>query len=343
MLPATLHDDPRPQGAPLPFRLPERPPAPPRILPVSSTPPPRRPDEHPVVVYAATLSTEAGRESSLSAIRTAAWLFGVPDPVQTPWHLVRYPHMAALRSLLAERYAPATANKVLVAVRGVLRTAWRLELIDTESYQRAIAVKAVSGERLPAGRALDEGEIEALFRACTQPHPRAVRDAALIAVLLGCGLRRAEAAALDTGDFDPQPGSLRVIGKGNRERTAHVNAGVRTALTAWFELRGNEPGPLFCPVVHDTVNYRRLTRRAILNAVRQRGEQARISRCTPHDLRRTFVTMLLDKGNDIAVVSRMAGHRNIATTTRYDRRGEPAERAAATTIHIPYQAPRPAA
>ena len=63
------------------------------------------------------------------------------DTFQIPWNLLRYDHMAALRSRLAELYAPATANKMLAAVRGVLRSAWQLETIDTDAYTRAIAVK----------------------------------------------------------------------------------------------------------------------------------------------------------------------------------------------------------
>ena len=71
-----------------------------------------------------------------------------------------------LRSMLAEHYAPATANKILSIVRGVLRQAWKLGLTTTDDYRRAIAVPAIPGSRLPAGRALEPGEIRALFQAC---------------------------------------------------------------------------------------------------------------------------------------------------------------------------------
>ena len=84
---------------------------------------------------------------------------------------------------------------------------------------------------------------------------------------------------------------------------------------------------------------RRLCTKSIRLILHRRGEQARIRSCTPHDLRRTFITSLLDAGNDIAVTSRLAGHRNITTTSRYDRRDERANQKAAATIHVPYQAP----
>ena len=312
-----------------------------RLLPISSTPPPKL-ESHPAALYLASLSTSAGRESMRWALATAAWLLGEDNPRVTPWHLIRYPHMTALRTLVTERYAPHTANRIMSAVRGVLRRAWILDMIDTESYQRALEVPRIRGERLPAGRALDEGEVHALFSACANASPVAVRDAALIAILLGCGLRRAEAAQLDLAHLDRTAATLRVLGKGNRERMNHLNAGARAALDAWLQLRGDRPGPLLCPVMRNgEIVYQRLRTETIRKAVERCAKKARIDHCSPHDLRRTFVTTLLEKGNDIAVTSRMAGHRNISTTSRYDRRGEAAERSAAATIHIPYQAPKP--
>ena len=249
--------------------------------------------------------------------------------------------MNLLRSILAEHYAPATANKILYIVRGVLRQAWKLGLMTTDDYKRATAVPAIPGSRLPAGRALERGEIHALFQACAQAGPLAARDAALLAILLGCGLRRSEAANLDLDDLDAEASTLRVIGKGNHERTAHMNGNVAAAVAAWVRTRGSWPGPLLCATEGkgQRVGRNRLSTESMRLVLKRRGEEAGIRSCTPHDLRRTFITTLLDKGNDIAVASRMAGHRNIATTARYDRRDERTNRDAAATIHIPYQAP----
>ncbi|MBV9578093.1 MAG: tyrosine-type recombinase/integrase [Chloroflexi bacterium] len=94
------------------------------------------------------------------------------------------------------------------------------------------------------------GELDRLFQVCAvnRPPAGAARDAALLAVLYGAGLRRAEAVALDLADYDSQCGTLKVLGKGNKERLAHVGAGGRAALDEWIQLRGTEPGPLFWPV-----------------------------------------------------------------------------------------------
>jgi len=249
--------------------------------------------------------------------------------------------MNVLRTMVADHYAPATANKLLSILRGVLREAWKLGMMDTDTYKRAVSIPHVPGTRLPAGRALDAAEVRALFDACAQHGPQAARDAALLAILLGCGLRRGEASALNLEDIDKTHLTLRVIGKGNRERLAHMNGAVHTAVNAWLQFRGDAAGPLLYAVnsTGNRVIPRRLQVESMRLILKRRGRQAGIRSCTPHDLRRTFITNLLNAGNDIAVASRMAGHQNISTTTRYDRRDEHAHRNAAATIHVPYQAP----
>jgi integrase/recombinase XerD len=123
-----------------------------------------------------------------------------------PWHELRYEHVQAVRAALAGRYAPATANKLLAALKGTLKAAWRLGLADGEVYQRAVDVPGVKASTLPRGRALSRGERTALLARCAaEPGPsahgaRGARDAVRVAVLYGAGLRRAEAAALDLAD-----------------------------------------------------------------------------------------------------------------------------------------------
>src|SRR5207247_482737 len=104
-------------------------------------------------------------------------------------------------------------NATLCAVRGVARAAWNLGQISAEDYQRIKNVSSVRGERLPAGRALAGGEVVALLDACVRDESAAgARDAALVALLDGAGLRRSEVAALDLEHFDPASGELRVRG-----------------------------------------------------------------------------------------------------------------------------------
>jgi len=186
---------------------------------------------------------------------------------------------------------------------------------------------------------LQTGELRAIFESCAEEGTHgAALDAALLAVLVGCGIRRAEAVALDLGDYDAEQGELRLRHtKGNRERSVPVVNGQQDALDAWIEQRGPEAGPIFCPVNRGgAIQIRRMTAQAIYLRLQRRAEAAGVRGFSPHDLRRTFVSALLENGADIAAVQRLAGHSNIHTTARYDRRDEKAKRKAVELVHIPY-------
>ena len=131
-------------------------------------------------------------------------------------------------------------------------------------------------------------------------------------MLYGGGLRRSEVVALDVSDYNPETTELRVRhGKGQKARICYATNGAKLALDAWFALRGSEPGPLFWPADgrgRPLVN-RRMTDQAVLLLLQRRAKQARVSEFTPHDLRRTFISDLLDAGADMATVQRLAGHR----------------------------------
>ena len=259
------------------------------------------------------------------------------DALMLDWSRVGYQHTAAVRAALAERFAPATANKMLAALRGVLREVWRLGQTDAETFQRAADLPSVRGERLLRGRQLSAGELRALFQACTDdPTPAGRRDAALLASLYGGGLRRAEAVSLDLTAYGSAERTLTVLGKGNKQRLVHLPPGTVVALDRWLELRGRSDGPLFLPVNKGgRIGWRRLSEQAVLGVLRKRASEAGVAACSPHDLRRTAASDLFDAGVDVGVVRRILGHANVATTLRYDRRGEEAQRRAAALLHVP--------
>jgi integrase len=211
---------------------------------------------------------------------------------------------------------------------------------DAEAYERAADVKSVRGEQLPRGRALGKRELQRLFDACANDGTAAGRrDAALVAVLYGAGLRRGEVVALDVDDYLPETAELRIRhGKGQKGRVAYLASGAKVALDVWLSARGSDAGPLFWPADgrrRPLVN-RRMTDQAILMLLRRRAVQARVPAFTPHDLRRTFVGDLLTAGADISTVQQLAGHSNVQTTARYDRRGDDAKRRTAELLHVPF-------
>ncbi|MBU1750138.1 MAG: tyrosine-type recombinase/integrase [Chloroflexi bacterium] len=297
-------------------------------------------DENPAAVYLASLSA-GGRRTMRGALNTIAGLLSnnQADALTLPWARVRFQHAQAVRTRLTETYAPATVNKMLSALRGTLRAAWQLGQMDAETYHQTAAVASVKGTRLPAGRSITPGELAALLRACENAQDAAgVRDAAIVALLYSAGLRRAELVALDVADYDQTAGTLRIRGKGDKERLAHIVGGTARALADWLTLRGTAAGPLFWPGRKSGAVYSsRLTAQAVYYMLKSRAQQAGIADLSPHDFRRSFVGDLLDAGADIATVQALAGHAQVTTTARYDRRPEGTRRKAAELLHVPYR------
>ncbi len=298
-------------------------------------------DQNPASGYLASLGSEAGRRTMQQSLGVISGLLtGNADPFACNWGALRFQHTTAIRSKLAESYAPATANKMLSAMRGTLKAAWNLDLMSAEDYHKAASVGSVKGSTIPAGRDLSSGEIRALVEACeNDPTPAGARDAAILAVLCPpCGLRRAEVISLDLEDFNQDTRRLLVRGKRNKERTVYlVNGGTR-AMADWLALRGDWSGPLFWPINKaGKLSPRRMTNQAIYNMLQKRGSDAKVENFSPHDLRRTTVGDLLDAVGDAIIVSKIMGHASPVTTARYDRRPEKAKLDAAEKVLFPYR------
>jgi site-specific recombinase XerD len=297
-------------------------------------------DQNPAIVYLAGLSTKDSRRTMQSALNTIAELLtGVPDALVCRWGALRIQHTMAIRGRLIDLYKPATVNKFLSALRGVLKSAWLLGEMTAEEYQKAITIPSVKNATLPAGRELIMAELVALMGVCRADESASgIRDAAILAILYSAGLRRAEIVGLDLSDYSLREERLLVRGKGGKERLAWLNRGAVAAMRDWLTIRGDESGPLFMPInKSNRLMERRLTTQAIYHILKKRGEEAAVEDFSPHDFRRTFVSNLLDAGADISTVSKMAGHSNVQTTARYDRRPEEAKRRAADLLHVPYK------
>lgn len=296
-------------------------------------------DEHPAAVYLARLAP-GSRASMKSSLGILARLLG-GSVLDVPWHELKYQHTLALRSKLEARYQPASANKHLSALRGVLLEAKRLGKMTAEDYAQATDLKPVRGERIEKGRALSDEEIHALF-SCLDPEDLTdARDLAILAVLYGAGLRRSEATGLCLGDLDFDERSMRVRGKGNKERLVYFDEGTSAALQNWLEFRDEDAKgeePLLLPV--DAWNHayvRRLSDQAVLRRLQRLSDRAQVKSFSPHDMRRTFITRLLDRGVDIRTAQRLAGHSQVTTTQKYDRRGEEAKKRAVDVLAVPFK------
>lgn len=308
---------------------------------------PTPPSDNPAIVYLSGLSANSKRAMRAALNRVAGELSGWLGEgrnrrprvsfEEIPWHRLRFQHVQALRARLAERCSPSAANQSLVAIREVMKAAWKLGLVEGDDYRRVIDVKSVKVERLPRGRALSPAEFHALVSVCGDGSIIGQRDAALLAVLYAGGLRRAEAVGLDLEAWNRESCELRVLGKGNKERAVFIGNGAALALRDWIAIRGAEPGPLFRPVTkHGKIVPSRMSTQAVFEICRRRAEEARVPAFSPHDLRRSCASDLLDAGEDLATVQRHLGHSSPVITARYDRRGNAVLKRAAGKLHFPY-------
>jgi len=295
--------------------------------------------------YLASLKSDAGRRGMLSQLRKVARILRAPDIDAVNWATLNAANVRAILSALTnekdenKNLAPASIATALNALKGVARAAWERGTLDTETYQRIRSIRPPAGSRLPAGRDIDAGERLALMQTTVRDRtPAGVRDAAILAMLIATGMRRAELCALRTSDVDLETGRLRIIGKGDKERTAYLRNGALRYLRDWLAVRGDGPGPIFCRVNKGGRIFagQPLSTTAMHKIITKRAAEAGLSDITPHDFRRTYAGELLDAGQDIATVAALLGHASVQTTARYDRRGERAKEAAAACISVPY-------
>lgn len=192
---------------------------------------------------------------------------------------------------------------------------------------------------LVSGReGLDGAELAALLAACDRTTPAGARDAALLAIAYGAGLRRAELVILPLTSIDLATGAIRIIGKGNKERITYAPAWAVLLVRSWLDVRSSVAGPLFCRINKAgacDLTGKPLSDEAVRFLFVRLAGVAGVATFTPHDTRRSFISDLLDAGADISTVQRLAGHASPTVTQRYDRRGERSKRQAVALLRDP--------
>jgi len=248
----------------------------------------------PAAAYLSQLGQGSRRTMREALAKLADWASdGRCGPHDLPWHLLQIEHTAALRTRLISQLAPATANKHLAALRGVLKQSWRQGQMSAEAYQRAIDLPPARGASPRKTTRLGALELRQLAQACRgDKGPAGARDEALLALLYGANLRRSEAVALEIKDYEVATGHLRVGGPGARKpRQFAANEDARRALEKWIVFRGPEAGPLFNPINKGgRIERRRLSEQAIYIACQKRAAEAGLPPISPEDLRRADVT-----------------------------------------------------
>jgi integrase/recombinase XerD len=184
------------------------------------------------------------------------------------------------------------------------------------------------GVKVPAGipKPLSEDEVESLIAAVSGDDAVALRDRALLELLYATGARISEVCALSLGDIDLESGMVRLYGKGSKERLVPVGSHAREAVHRWLTEGRDDLSPVRWARRGDAdavfLNNRggRLGRQAAYAVVVRHGERAGLtSHLSPHVLRHSCATHMLDHGADLRIVQEMLGHASISTTQVYTR------------------------
>jgi integrase/recombinase XerC len=213
-------------------------------------------------------------------------------------------------------YAKTTIARRLASLRSFFKFGQR------EGWIKANPAKPLRNPR--KGRSLPHflsaEDIGRLLAAPPANEPMGLRDRAILETMYSAGLRVSETVGLNRGDMDLAAGILRVRGKGRRERLAPIGSYAVEALQKWLpvcRLHPREPAGPEAPVFVNRFG-RRLTTRSVARMLEKYLQQTCLdTRTTPHSLRHSFATHLLDRGADIRSVQELLGHKSLVTTQIY--------------------------
>jgi len=213
-------------------------------------------------------------------------------------------------------YARTTVARRLASLRSFFRFGQR------EGWAKANLAKPLRNPRQPRSlpHFLSAEEIGRLLGAPPADEPLGLRDRAILETSYSAGLRVSEVVGLNDSDLDFQAGIVRARGKGRKERLAPIGSYAIRALRRWLAVRKlspREPSGADAPVFVNKFG-RRLTTRSVARMLEKHLRQTGLdSRTTPHSLRHSFATHLLDRGADIRSVQELLGHKSLVTTQIY--------------------------
>lgn len=210
-------------------------------------------------------------------------------------------------------YAATSVSRIVVAVRGFHRSLAREGLVEGDISADLAAPN--SHRALP--KALSVEEIETLLKAPTGEDPIVLRDRAMLELLYGAGLRISELTGSDVDDLDRPQRLIRVRGKGDKDRVVPYGALADAALDRWL-VAGRPAVSPKGPALFLNARGGRITRQGAWKRLREHAAKVGLEgRVSPHTLRHSFATHLLDGGADVRAVQELLGHASVTTTQIY--------------------------
>lgn len=248
-------------------------------------------------------------------------------PAFIPWYLAE--GKPGLNKAIVQRYktvlqtsglSPSTINRQMSAVRKLAAEAADNGLIEQALANGISRVHGVKSAGRRAGNWLSKEQAQQLIDAPDVATRKGLRDRALLAVMIGAGLRRSEAAALTLAHVALRDGRwviVDLVGKGNRVRSVPIPSWAKAALDAWCMSANIQAGRIFRPVNrNDQVDGEGLTPQAVFDIVGQYSAQLGLG-VSAHDLRRSFAKLSYAGGSGLDQIQLSLGHASIQTTERY--------------------------
>ena len=270
---------------------------------------------HLVVERGLSENTRQAYTRDLDVYATYLAEVGIDDPAEVVSEDLEA-YVAWLRERTTSRgrpYADASLARLVVAVRGYHRFLLGERLTATDPSAGLGTPRA----RRTLPKALSVAEVEDLLAAPVGATALALRDRAMLELLYGAGLRISELVGLDVDDLDPTERLVRVLGKGDAQRLVPYGEPAADALDAWLVQGRPSTGPRQ-PAVFLNARGSRLTRQGAWKLIRAHAERVGLKdRVSPHTLRHSFATHLLDGGADVRAVQELLGHASVTTTQIY--------------------------
>mgnify|MGYP001006344901 FL=1 len=217
-------------------------------------------------------------------------------------------------------YAPSTINQRLSAIRKLAIEAADNGLMDAQLANGVARVKGVKSSGVRTGNWLTKDQAQRLLDAPDITTLKGLRDRAILAVMLGAGLRRSEVAALTFEHIQQREGRwviVDLIGKGKRVRTVPIPSWAKQAIDEWTQTAGISEGRIFRAVNKgDRLAGESLTSQAVQDVVKAYAKQCGFE-LAAHDLRRTFAKLARKGGADLMQIQLTLGHASVKTTERY--------------------------
>ena len=230
--------------------------------------------------------------------------------------------VSAWRVSLEERRLGSSSIIIrMSAIRKLAAEAADNGLLAPELAAGISRVKSAKTQGVRTGNWLSQRQAQALLSAPNISTLRGLRDRAILAVLLGCGLRRSEVAALTLAHLQQRDGRwciVDLVGKHGRVRTAPIPTWVKVAVDAWTSPAGVAEGHVFRPVNHaDRVTGEVLGEKVVWQLIKPYADAAGVSGIAPHDLRRTCAKLCRAAGGELEQIQLLLGHASVQTTERY--------------------------